>query len=139
MYYLTATDIVKINVLSIVNHAPKEQIGVKDAAALDMSINQPYQTVFDKELYPDIYSKAGILFINLISRHPFFNGNKRTAWISMDVYFKANGYNTSFTDEEALQFTLNVVNFNGDFEELKNWVFDYLRKSNYIQKNPKQS
>lgn len=135
MYYLSVEDVVKINVLSIVNHAPKEQIGVKDANALDMSVAQPYQAVFEKELYPDIYSKAGILFINLATKHPFFNGNKRTAWISMDVYFKANGYQTNFSVEESLAFVLRVVNFTGNFEELKAWVFGYLRESKNIYKS----
>ena len=98
-----------------------------------MAVTQAYQAVFDNELYPDVYSKAGILFINLAKKHPFYNGNKRTAWTAMDVYFKANSYQMTFMVEEALMFILKVVNFEGSFEELKEWVFLYLRNSERIE------
>ncbi len=134
MIYLNVEHIVKINVRSIMEHAPEEQVGIKDANALDMAVKQPLQDVFGQELYPDIYSKAGILFINLVKKHPFYNGNKRTAWTAMDVFFRVNGYDTFFPDEVAIEFVLAVVNFVGDFEDLKKWIFNYLRTSSYLRK-----
>lgn len=135
MNYLTVRNVVQINVMAIAEHTPREQIGVKDANALDRAIKQPKQVVFERELYSGVYEKAGILMINLATKHPFYNGNKRTAWTAMDVFFRANGYITAFSDEEAISFTLKMVNFKGDFMELKKWTFDYLKNSPYITKN----
>ncbi len=81
MKYLTVKDIIKINAKLITTVSSGELIGLKDAAALDMAVNQPQQEVFGEELCPTIYDKAAILAINLAKRHPFQNGNKRTALV----------------------------------------------------------
>ncbi len=39
-----------------------------------------------------IVSKAAVLLINLIKKHPFHNANKRTAFLAAYVFFKLNGY-----------------------------------------------
>lgn len=36
-----------------------------------MAVNQPKQHFFRKDLYPDEFSKAAVLLINLIKKHPF--------------------------------------------------------------------
>ncbi|WP_242704006.1 type II toxin-antitoxin system death-on-curing family toxin [Candidatus Enterococcus moelleringii] len=133
MNHLSEETIIKLNVLAITTFSPKEQIGVKDAPALHMCVNQPQQEVFGEELYPTVYEKAGILYINIATKHAFFNANKRTAWLAMDVFLKANGYQTDFTTEEGLDFTLNVVNYEKDFDTLKEYVFTYLKTTDKIQ------
>lgn len=132
---LTAENVIKFNAYVIGTFSPKETIGIKDASALQMSVAQPNQVVFDEELYKTIYDKAAILFINIATKHCFHNGNKRTAWLSLIVFFDINGYDTSFPREEGVEFTLDVVNSNSkgeSFEELKNKVSKYLRNSTYV-------
>lgn len=68
MKYLTAEDIIKINVMVIGKYSPKEPVGVADPNSLQMIIEQPKQEIFGKILYPDIYSKAAIIWINLIKK-----------------------------------------------------------------------
>ncbi|HCC05294.1 TPA: hypothetical protein DEP58_03240 [Patescibacteria group bacterium] len=41
--------------------------------------------------YPDIYSKASALFLN-INAHLFFNGNKRLAVFSLTFFLENNGF-----------------------------------------------
>lgn len=108
MIYLTVKDVVKINAKLIAKVSQGETIGIKDAAALDMAINQPQQVVFGKELYPTIYDKAAMLAINIAKRHPFYNANKRTAFVAMITFFISNGYQTSFSRKEAVDFILNI-------------------------------
>lgn len=60
MIYLTETDVIRINAKVIVQYSKGEMTGVKDASALDMTINQPSQAVFGKELYPTIFAKASV-------------------------------------------------------------------------------
>ncbi|GAB2499792.1 type II toxin-antitoxin system death-on-curing family toxin [Alkalibacterium psychrotolerans] len=134
MKNLTAEDIIKINVYVIKTFSPKEPIGVKDASALQMSVNQLDQEVFGKELYPTVLEKAAILLINLTKRHPFYNGNKRTAWVAMDLFLKMNGYKTSFPTEAGVDFILKVTTFNEPFDDLKNFTVDYLKSSGYVVK-----
>lgn len=134
MKNLTAEDIIKINVYVIKTFSPKEPIGVKDASALQMSVNQLDQEVFGKELYPTVLEKAAILLINLTKRHPFYNGNKRTAWVAMDLFLKMNGYKTSFPTEAGVDFILKVTTSNEPFDDLKEFTVDYLKNSGYVVK-----
>ncbi|OJG09482.1 death-on-curing family protein [Enterococcus asini] len=131
---MTVKDIIKINAKLITTVSSGELIGLKDAAALDMAVNQPQQEVFGEELYPTIYDKASILAINLAKRHPFQNGNKRTALVSMITFLMMNGYTTSFTQEEAVQFILNITTSNQEFDLMKEEVAHFLETSGKVTK-----
>lgn len=122
MRYLTAEEIVKINVKLIRQLSEGELVGVKDPAALDMTVNQPKQEVFSRELYPTIYDKAAILVINLVKRHPFHNANKRTALVALLTFFKMNGHTIRFSREEAVQFILEITTSDKAFDQLKDTV-----------------
>ena len=69
MNYLTAEEIIKINVMVIGRYSPKEPVGIADANSLQMIVEQAKQEIFGKKLDPDIYNKAAILWINLIKKH----------------------------------------------------------------------
>ncbi|MDT2744222.1 type II toxin-antitoxin system death-on-curing family toxin [Enterococcus asini] len=133
MKYLTVKDIIKINAKLITTVSSGELIGLKDAAALDMAVNQPQQEVFGEELYPTIYDKASILAINLAKRHPFQNGNKRTALVAMITFLMMNGYATSFTQEEAVQFILNITTSSQEFDLMKEEVAHFLETSGKVR------
>ena len=127
MKYLTEEQHIRINVLEITRSTMQEDVGVKDSAALQTSALQPKQIVFGRELYPTIFDKAAVLVINLIKRHPFYNGNKRTALVAMDVFLLANGKELQVDQEELLTFILEIATDNGDFDVLKNRVTTFLK------------
>lgn len=135
MIYLTVKDVVKINAKLITKVSPGETIGIKDIAALDMAVKQPQQVVFSEELYPTIYDKAAILAINIAKRHPFHNANKRTAFVAIITFLVSNGYQTSFSRKEAVDFILNITTSTKAFDELKIAISNYLRHSGRITKS----
>lgn len=66
------------------------------------------QSFGGKDLHPDIYEKAAILFEHIIRLHPFMDGNKRTAMFSMKVYLKSKGIIfISFPSD--VRFTVSVA------------------------------
>lgn len=134
MKYLHVEDVIRINAKLITETSQGEMIGIRDAAALDMALNQPKQIVYGEALYPSIYDKAAILAINLAKRHPFQNANKRTALVSMIVFLTINGYSTNFDREEAVQFILTITTSKQDFDTLKHSVTLYLKDTDKIQK-----
>lgn len=134
MNYLTVRDIVKINAKLITKTSKGEMIGVRDATALDMAVEQPKQIVFGEELYPSIYDKAAILSINLAKRHPFQNANKRTALVAMMTFFIMNGYKTTFSREEAVSLLLTITTSSVEFDQLKANVAGYLKDSGKVIK-----
>lgn len=133
MIYLTVKDIIRINAKLISKTSAGEMIGVRDASALDRCVKQPMQGVFGKEIYSEIHDKAAILAITLAKRHPFQNANKRTALVAMATFLIANGYSTSFSQEEAVQFILNITTSDKTFDVLKEEVTSYLKNSGKIR------
>ena len=53
---------------------------------LEACMAAPQQTFDKKQLYPTIYKKGSILFYLIIKDHPFQNGNKRIAIMTL-LYF----------------------------------------------------
>ena len=88
MRYLKKNEIIYFNENTLLTNTPDEIIGVREPGALEMVVNDPKEIIFGQELYPTIYEKAAILMINIATKHVFHNGNKRTAFISLEVFYK---------------------------------------------------
>lgn len=129
MIYLSEKDIVKLNVIQIKKYSPRETIGVIDKNALSMAVNQPKQHIFGKDLYPDKFSKAAVLLINLIKKHPFHNANKRTAFLAAYVFLKLNGYSLKMKNQKVVEFVVEIATYQGDFDDLKEATTDILKKN----------
>lgn len=134
MKYLSAEDIIKINVMVIGKYSPKEPVGIADLNSLQMIIEQPKQEIFGKVLYPDIYSKAAIIWINLIKKRPFYNANKRTAVLALHMFLAMNGFQSNLSLSDGLEKTIEIAAFQGDFEELKDNVIQFLKEENRVYK-----
>lgn len=50
---------------------------------LESCLSAPMQTFGSKDLYPTLIDKVSILFYLMIKNHPFQNGNKRVAMITL--------------------------------------------------------
>ena len=61
-----------------------------DTNLLDSALSSPKQTFDGKMLYPKFEQQAAILFYSLIKNHPFQNGNKRIAVMSLLVFLSLN-------------------------------------------------
>ena len=129
MIYLSEKDIVKLNVIQIKRYSPRETIGVIDKNALSMAVNQPRQHIFGKDLYPDEFIKAAVLLINLIKKHPFNNGNKRTAFLAAYVFLKINGFSLTMENQEVVEFVVNIATYQGEFDDLKETTTDILKNN----------
>ena len=67
---------------------------------LESCLYTPQQCFGDQELYPTLIDKASILFYLLNKNHPFQNGNKRVALLSLLLFLYLNGkwLRTGITD-----------------------------------------
>ena len=107
--YLTEKQIEKINALVIQRYSPNEQIQTVSSSALNMIVNLPEQFVFGKPLYPTIFDKATILFVQLIKKHVFANANKRTAFFVLVKFLQLNGYHFAVSVEEAVDMCVTIA------------------------------
>jgi death-on-curing protein len=112
-------------VLLIHDHAIGEfggSFGLMSPGQLEASIAVPRQTMFGEELYPDLLSKAAILFYLLVKNHAFVDGNKRTAALALIEFLERNGYTLDATNDELYQFTIDVASSVLTKEEVEMWI-----------------
>lgn len=116
------------------NYSPKEPISTTDPNSLQMIDEQPKQEIFGNILYPDIYSKATIIWINLIKKLPFYNANKRTVVLALHLFLAMNGYQSKFSLHDRLEKTIEIATFQGDFEESKKTIIHFLKQDGNVAK-----
>ena len=100
--YLTEKQIEKNQCFSNSTIFSNEQVQTVSPSALNMIVNLPEQFVFGKPLYPTIFDKATILFVQLIKKHVFANANKRTAFFCFGQISTIKWLSFSVTVEEAV-------------------------------------
>lgn len=92
------------------NHSdPIEPQGPRDNNLLASAIFRQHTSASDQKKYPTVEMTAAALVHSLVLNHPFHNGNKRTALVSMLVLLDENGMILT-TDEDGLfRFILEVA------------------------------
>jgi death-on-curing protein len=83
--------------------------GIRDQGLLESALAQP-QTTFDgKLLHSSIHEQAAAYLYHLAMNHPFVDGNKRTAFATMDSFLRLNGYALNISKEEAYKLVIEIV------------------------------
>ncbi len=126
MRYLTIDEIFAIHDRAIREYGGAPEL--LNLGRLEATLAAPRQTMFGEELYPDVLSKATILFYLLIKNHPFLDGNKRTAFLALMRFLNINGYTLSATNDELYQFTIDVASSVSTKEEVEMWIRDKAAK-----------
>lgn len=102
---------------------PIPDYATRDNNLLESALASPKQAIYQKLLYPTLPKQATILFYSLIKNHPFKNGNKRIAvmsllaflglnkkWISMDsIDLYSLAYYISNSDTKEKDKTLKMI------------------------------
>jgi death on curing protein len=75
-----------------------------------------------------LVSKAAFILFQIISSHPFIDGNKRTAYGTTDVFLRLNGYYIRVEPEEALEFIVAIAAGKSDELTVRKWLRQHLKK-----------
>ncbi|MGY5853707.1 MAG: type II toxin-antitoxin system death-on-curing family toxin [Candidatus Thorarchaeota archaeon] len=96
--------------------------GILSEAALENCIALPMMSIFGIETSPSIWSKAATLLHCIVTRHPFVDGNKRTAWTSAKIFLLLNNFKLTVDTDDAESTVLEVAKGSIDVEELSKWI-----------------
>jgi death on curing protein len=92
--------------------------GLRDEGLLESAIAQPQATFGGQYLHATIYAQAAAYLYHIAMNHPFIDGNKRTAFATMDTFLLLNGYTLNLSNEEAYIMVVRVVEGGISKEEL---------------------
>lgn len=123
MRYLTLSELIYINgkVLGNENIATGKQ-KVRDIVMLEAAEARPAASAFGQDAYPTLEEKAAALLHSIARNHPFTDGNKRTATVSMLFMMQVNGARVMWDAVEALDVIVRVAENQIDVPVLANWL-----------------
>lgn len=111
--YLTFVDVERIHWKLVEDFRstrdPIDPAGIKSEDLLHSALSRPTTSMGRDLKYPTATMAAAALLHSLIHNHPFHNGNKRTALVSMLVFLDKNHWSLRVeSDDELFEFLLSV-------------------------------
>jgi death-on-curing protein len=88
-------------------------VGLRDAGLFDSALARPLNLVAYGD--PDHADLAAAYGVGLAKNHPFVDGNKRTAFVAVELFLVLNGYRLTASDTDCALTMLDVAA--GDIEE----------------------
>ncbi len=81
------------------------------------------EKINNNDLYPDISQKAALYTYNIITRHIFIDGNKRTGMICAFLFLRINGYviKELLSDDEIVDVAIEISKGTMSLTELTVW------------------
>jgi death-on-curing protein len=96
--------------------------GLRDNGLLESAVLGCYQTFDEDELSPSVEEKAARMAFAICKNHPFIDGNKRTAVMSMLVILRMNGITLSYTQAELIQLGFGIADNSINYEDIASWI-----------------
>jgi len=92
---------------------------------LQSALAAPRQSMFGTELHPTLWDKAAVLLSRLINNHPFYDGNKRIAFIAVREFLHRNGWELLVDAEEAARFTRSIARGEREVTAIQQWLQEH--------------
>lgn len=105
--FLSLDDVLGLHQRQIERYGGK--IGVRDLGLLQSAVAAPQASFGGAWLQPTLPEMAAAYLFHLCQNHPFIDGNKRTAAVSMLVFLRLNDLTPTFTEDELFSLTMLVA------------------------------
>jgi death on curing protein len=104
---------------------------------LESCLKTPFQKFNGKSLYPGIVGKGTALFYFMVKSHPFKNGNKRVAIMTLLYFLNKNDWWLSVDNDTLYQFANNVAKSDpkdksAEMEFIRRFIRKYLTRTKVV-------
>ncbi len=99
--------------------------GVRDANMLASALARPEQLANDGS--PDAADLAAAYGYGISRNHPFIDGNKRTAFVAVELFVALNGFDLVADDADCVLNMLDVAAGAIDEHTFAEWIRQHLR------------
>ena len=96
--------------------------GLRDPGLLDSALAQPKITVGGKFVHKTLFDKAAAYGFHVCKNHPFVDGNKRVAFVLMDIFLQKNGWEVTANEEEAYSMMISLASGKLSKAQLSKWL-----------------
>ena len=99
--------------------------GVRDPNLLASALARPQQLANYGE--PDVADLAAAYGFGIARNHPFVDGNKRTAFVALELFLLLNGHELTAPDVECVLTVLELAAGNLEEAALASWIRSHLQ------------
>lgn len=96
-------------------------VGIRDRGLLSSAMARP-RNLHAYGDRPDASSLAAAYAFGIARNHPFLDGNKRTAFVVMELFLNLNGWNLDASDADCISMMLTLAAGNLSEEMLAKWL-----------------
>lgn len=96
--------------------------GMRDFGALEASLARPYQLVAYGDDRVTIFDLAAAVCVSVCRNHPFVDGNKRAAFVTLGLCLGLNGFELDAAEREAADMILALAAGTLREESFRDWV-----------------
>jgi death-on-curing protein len=96
-------------------------LGMRDAGLLDSALAQPRMTFDGRYVHKTLFKKAVAYGFHLCKNHPFVDGNKRVAFVIMDMFLQKNGWEINSSEEDAYIMMIELAGSKLSKPQLSKW------------------
>jgi death-on-curing protein len=100
--------------------------GIRDVALLESALARPQNHAAYGQ--PDIAELAAIYALAIPHNRPFIDGNKRTAYVALELFLAANAFDFTASDADAVVMMLQMAAGDVADEAFIDWVRLWTRK-----------
>lgn len=80
---------------------------------LEAALEIPQKSIGGKLMYKNLHEQAAVFFYEMIKLHPFLNGNKRIAVVSLNVFLILNGCELKTSNKMLYEVAMMVAKSQG--------------------------
>ena len=102
--------------------------GLREPNLLDSALAQPKMTVGGKFIHKTLFDKAAAYGFHVCKNHPFVDGNKRVAFVLMDIFLQKNGWEIVANEEEAYSMMMSLASGKLTKAQLCKWLKEHSSK-----------
>lgn len=96
-------------------------VEVRDLESLHAAVARPWNSSFGQDHFPTPFDKAAAIAESIIRRHPFVDGNKRTAMYAAAYLLETFDHKLSVEQQELEDFAVSVAEGAVEFEDIALW------------------
>ena len=98
-------------------------VGARDAGLIESVLAAPLAS-FGRDLYPNPFLRAAVLWHGLIKNHGFVDAKKRTSTMAMQRWLHREGFDLFVPQSDLVVMAVRIANSGITVEELANWLED---------------
>ncbi len=99
--------------------------GLRDAALLESALDRPRNLAAYGD--PDLAALAAGLGHGIVRNQPFVDGNKRTAFVAVELFLDLNGQALVADDADCVLVMLRLAEDSIGEDEFAAWIRDHIR------------